>query len=210
MLKLKSQNCLLKINNFFERLLALIILFLSLPLLGLLFFLVKLTSKGPFIFRQKRAGKDKKPFYIFKIRTMVENAESLKPKIYHLNEADGPVFKIREDPRYTKLGKFLAKTGLDELPQLLNIVKGEMAFVGPRPLPIDEAEKIPKKYQKRFSVLPGITSLWVVRGAYHHNFEKWMRDDLEYVEKKNFWLDIKIVFLTTIFIVKLIIGKLLK
>ncbi len=119
--------------------------------------------------------------------------------------------KVIKDPRYTKiLVVFLASVGLDELPQLFNIIKGEMAFVGPRPLPVEEAKKIPKKYEERFSVLPGITSLWVIRGAYHNNFKKWMKDDLEYVKRKSFWYDLKIAFLTLVFILKLIMMSLLK
>lgn len=199
-----------KLNNLFQRLLALIILFFSLPLLGVLFLAVKLTSKGPFLFKQKRLGKDKKPFFIYKIRTMVEGAEKLKAKLSHLNEADGPVFKIYNDPRYTKIGHFLAHSGLDELPQLFNIIKGEMAFVGPRPLPVEEAEKIPKKYEKRFSVLPGITSLWVIRGASHHCFTRWMEDDLEYLKNKSFWYDLKIAAATGVMILRLTFRNLLK
>lgn len=147
-------------------------------------------------FKQKRLGKDKKPFYIYKFRTMVEDAENLKSKIKNLNEADGPVFKIFNDPRYTKIGRFLAHTGFDEIPQLINIVKGEMALVGPRPLPVDEANKVPRKYARRFSVLPGITSLWVVNGADHSSFKKWMEDDLEYIKNKSFLYDLKIIILT--------------
>jgi len=147
-------------------------------------------------FKQKRLGKDRKPFFIYKFRTMVENAEDLRSRIYHLNEADEPVFKIRNDPRYTKIGRFLARSGLDEIPQLINILKGEMALVGPRPLPVMEANKVPKKYNKRFSVLPGITSLWVVRGADHSSFNQWMEDDIEYIKNKSFWYDLKIIILT--------------
>lgn len=127
---------------------------------------------------------------------MVVDAENLKSKIQNLNEADGPVFKIRNDPRYTKFGYFLAHSGLDELLQLINIVKGEMAFIGPRPLPVEEAKKVPKKYERRFSVLPGISSLWVVEGTNHRDFNKWMMLDLEYVKKKSFWYDIKITIKT--------------
>ena len=169
-----------------------------------MFFLVKLTSKGPFIFKQKRLGKDKKRFFIYKIRTMIENAEDLKSKIYHLNEADGPVFKVHNDPRYTKIGQWLAHTGLDELSQLINIIKGEMSFVGPRPLPVNEANKVPKIYERRFSVLPGLSSLWVVKGTDHSDFNKWMRLDLEYVKNRSFWYDIKIILQTAILILKLL------
>jgi len=134
----------------FEKLLALFLLIFFSLVFFILYILIKLTSQGPFFFKQLRVGKNKKPFLIYKIRTMVENAEDLKEKIKHLNQADGPVFKVYDDPRFTKIGRFLAKIGIDELPQLINIVKGQMSFVGPRPFPLDEAKKIPKKYEKRF------------------------------------------------------------
>ena len=175
-----------------QRLIALILLIILSPFLLILYIFVKLTSKGPFIFKQKRWGKDKRPFYIYKIRTMVENAEYLQSKIQNLNEADGPAFKIAKDPRYTKFGRFLAHSGLDELPQLWNIVRGEMAFVGPRPLPVAEAKQVPKKYDRRFSVLPGISSLWVIKGTNHKDFNKWMKFDLEYVKNKSFWYDLRV------------------
>ena len=139
---------------------------------------------------------------------MVDSAENLRSKIYHLNEADGPVFKIYNDPRYTKFGRFLAHSGLDELLQLVNIIKGEMAFIGPRPLPIEEANKVPKKYKLRFSILPGLSSLWVVKGTDHSNFDKWMELDLEYVKNKKFWYDIKISLQTIYLLIKLILKSL--
>jgi len=193
--------------HFFERLLALFLLIFLSPLLVILYILVKFTSQGPFFFKQLRAGKNKKPFWIYKIRTMVENAEDLKEKIKHLNQADGPVFKVYDDPRFTKIGRFLAKIGIDELPQLINIAKGEMSFVGPRPLPLDEAKKIPKKYERRFSVLPGIFSSWVATGAFHNDFKKWMELDLKDVENKSFWYDLKIILRSLGFVLKLIIRS---
>lgn len=190
-----------------ERLLAVLLLIFFLPLLVILYILVKLTSKGPFIFKQLRAGKDMKSFFIYKIRTMVEDAEDLRSKIQDLNEAEWPAFKIHDDPRYTKFGRFLAHTALDEILQLVNIIRGEMSFVGPRPLPVEEAKKVPKIYGKRFSVLPGMTSLWIIRGADHRSFDKWMKYDLEYVKNKSFFYDLKILFLTFELIIKLIINK---
>jgi len=175
------------------QIIAFILFILVFPLLLVLFILIKLLSRGPFIFTQKRAGKNKKPFYIYKIRTMVEQAEDLKKKYLSLNEAEPPAFKIHKDPRYTKIGRIIAHLALDELPQLINVVKGEMSLVGPRPLPVDEANKIPKKYAKRFSVLPGMTSTWIVEGADHTSFKRWMEQDLDYLKKKNFWYDIKIL-----------------
>lgn len=196
------------ITSMHQRIIALILLIALLPILIPLFLLVKLTSEGPFIFKQKRLGKHKKVFIMYKIRTMVENTESLKSKYQHLNEADGPVFKIRNDPRYTKIGKILSHSALDEFPQLVNVLKGEMALVGPRPLPVNEALKVPKKYQKRFSVLPGITSLWIIKGAHRLNFEKWMELDLEYVKRKSLKYDIIIFTLTVLDIGKLFLKKL--
>jgi len=196
-------------NNYIKKIIALIILIITSPLLLLFFVVTKLTSSGTFIFKQKRLGKNKKPFYMYKIRTMVNNAEKLKPSFYHLNEADGPVFKIREDPRYTKIGKFLSHTGLDEIPQLVNIIKGEMDFVGPRPLPVTEALKVPKKYQKRFTVAPGMTSTWIINGAHKLTFDQWMKLDVEYAKNKNLTFDIKILAKTFTTIILLVINKLL-
>lgn len=169
------------------------------PFICFAFILIKLTSKGPFIFKQKRIGKNSKVFTIFKIRTMIEDAEIRKKEVLHLNEADGPVFKIKNDPRYTKIGKLLAYTGLDEILQLINIIKGEMSFVGPRPLPVEEAMKVPKIYHERFQIKPGITSLWVIRRINDISFKKWMESDLEYIQRKNLLLDLFII-ITTIFL----------
>ncbi|HJX59406.1 MAG TPA: sugar transferase [Patescibacteria group bacterium] len=197
-------------TNIFERFLAVVLLILSLPLLGLFWILMLLEDKGPLFFRQKRLGKGKTPFVIYKVRTMVVGADKLQKKYRGLNEADTPVFKIYNDPRYTRLGKFLAHTGLDELPQLINIIKGEMKFVGPRPLPDYEAVKVPQKYQKRFSVYPGITSLWIVQGAHNLSFKRWMELDLQEVENGSFWLSLTIAWGTMRIIVSSLIRKLQK
>lgn len=185
-----------------QRLIALLLFMLSLLWLAILYVLVKLDSAGPFVFKQLRAGKHKKPFWLYKIRTMVRNAEQLKSKIQHLNEADGPVFKIRQDPRYTRIGKWLSHLALDECLQFLNVIKGEMALVGPRPLPIDEANQIPEKYQTRFSVLPGITSTWIVQGAHQLDFKKWMKLDCDYVKNHSSKLDFQIFVKTIINLIK--------
>jgi lipopolysaccharide/colanic/teichoic acid biosynthesis glycosyltransferase len=141
---------------------------------------------------------------------MQTGADKLKNTYKKYNEADGPVFKIHNDPRYTRIGKFLSHTGLDELPQLFNIIKGEMAFVGPRPLPLDEAQKVPEKYTSRFSVLPGITSLWVIKGSHKLSFKEWMELDVAYVSKKNTHLDIEIGFRTAIMIMSQIFKQLVR
>ena len=141
---------------------------------------------------------------IYKIRTMVRNAEKLKEKYKNQNEADLPAFKIYDDPRYTTVGKIISHSALDELPQLFNIVKGEMSFVGPRPLPVDEAQKIPREYAIRFSVLPGMTSPWIVNGADHKSFKKWMEWDIGYIKNKSFSYDIKVFSLTVLKALKLL------
>ncbi len=190
-----------------ERLCAVILLFLCLPILTLLYIIVRLDSRGPFLFLQLRAGKGKKPFWIYKIRTMMAEAESLKPKVKSLNEADGPVFKIENDPRYTRVGKFLSHTAIDEIPQLMNIIEGRMAFVGPRPLPLIEARNVPKKYEERFSVLPGMTSEWIVAGAHALSFKKWMELDCQYAEKRTIGRDILILLRTVAIVMRMIIRR---
>jgi len=198
-------------NEPLKKIFAIILLIGTSPLWLFLFFIVRLTTKGPFIFKQKRIGRNNKPFWIYKIRTMVVDAENLKSKIQNLNEVDGPVFKIQNDPRYTKIGKFLSHTGLDELPQLINILKGEMDFVGPRPLPVSEARSIPKKYQRRDEVLPGITSPWILQGAHKLSFKEWMESDLVYIKNKSLWYDsiqlIKTFLLVLNFIYKKLFNK---
>ena len=189
-----------------QRLIALILFLLFLPLLVVFYFFVKLTSNGPFIFKQRRMGKNKRIFTMYKVRTMVQNAERLKNRYIKLNEVDGPVFKIKDDPRFTGFGKILSYTGLDELPQLINIIKGEMAFVGPRPLPVDEAKKVPQKYQKRFVVLPGVTSPWVLEGQHNLDFKKWMKLDLNYVKNKSRIYDLTVSIKTMLLIIKLVFG----
>lgn len=184
------------------------LLFFS-PLLLLIGILIKLDSKGPIIFKQKRMGGDGKVFVIYKFRTMVKGAEKLKEKYRHLNEVDGPVFKIRNDPRFTKVGKFLSHTGLDELPQLINIIKGDMSLVGPRPLPINEERKIPKKWQNtRRKARPGIFSSWLVNGAHELSFKEWMEIDTIDIEKSSFHHDLMILLKTVHLELKLLNSSL--
>ncbi len=179
-----------------QRVLALFLFILLLPFFGVLGIILRIQNGGPLIFKQKRMGKDRKPFVIYKIRTMVAGAEKLKKKYLNLNEADGPVFKIKKDPRFTKVGKILARTAIDEFPQLINVVKGEMAIVGPRPLPWEEAKRVPKRYQKRFSVLPGITSSWIVKGSHRLTFKEWMKLDLDDVSNRTVFQDMSIMMVT--------------
>jgi len=171
---------------------------------------IKLTSKGPIIFSQKRIGKNGKVFTIYKFRTMYVGAHKDKDKFLDLNEADGPVFKIRDDPRFVGIGKFLARTGLDELPQLWNVIRGEMSLVGPRPLPVDERARLPLWQRERERTLPGITSSWVVNGHHNVSFKDWMRSDLDYIENQSLVDDLQILAKTFWMMVKLLIGWLVR
>jgi len=141
---------------------------------------------------------------MYKFRTMVINAENFKEKYRYLNEADGPVFKIYDDPRLTKIGKVLSHTGFDEFPQFLNVLKGKMSLVGPRPLPIKEEAEIEFPYQtKRRLVKPGIISSWLIKGAHKLTFKQWMDSDLEDIQKMSFTRDLKILFKTFLLILKI-------
>jgi exopolysaccharide biosynthesis polyprenyl glycosylphosphotransferase len=167
------------------------------PVMLLAALLVKLTSPGPIFFVQKRLGLNKRMFHIFKFRTMVVDAEQRLKDIEHQNEANGPVFKIRQDPRITLVGAFLRKASVDELPQLFNVLKGEMSLVGPRPLQVRDYELFETYCQdwqrKRFSVRPGITCLWQIMGRSSTTFEKWMELDLQYIRTWSLWLDLQIL-----------------
>jgi exopolysaccharide biosynthesis polyprenyl glycosylphosphotransferase len=175
---------------------ALFLVFLS-PVLLLTALLIKMTSPGPIMFVQKRLGLNKRHFGIYKFRTMVVDAEKRMKDIEHLNEVSGPVFKIKNDPRITRIGRFLRKTSIDELPQLLNVFKGDMSLVGPRPLPIRDYEGFSEDWQRRrFSVRPGITCLWQIGGRSSISFERWMELDLQYIDKWSLWLDFEILLKT--------------
>lgn len=167
------------------------------PVLVLTAVLVKLTSPGPVLFLQKRLGLNKRRFFVYKFRTMVADAEIRMKEIEHLNEVSGPVFKIKNDPRITPLGRFLRRTSIDELPQLFNVLKGDMSLVGPRPLPVRDYEGFSEDWQRRrFSVRPGITCLWQIGGRSSIAFEKWMELDLQYIDTWSLWLDLTILMRT--------------
>jgi len=167
------------------------------PLLSVIAILIKLTSPGPVFFVQKRVGYNKRPFYICKFRTMVVDAEKKLRDVEHLNEVSGPVFKIRNDPRLTPIGGFLRRTSIDELPQLFNVLLGDMSLVGPRPLQVRDYDLFTKNgedwQRRRFSVRPGITCLWQVNGRSSLPFEQWMELDLKYVQQWSLWLDFEIL-----------------
>jgi lipopolysaccharide/colanic/teichoic acid biosynthesis glycosyltransferase len=159
--------------------------------------LVKLTSPGPVFFRQLRVGLNKRQFSIYKFRTMVANAEQLQDQLLSMNEMAGPVFKIKKDPRITPLGRILRNTSVDELPQLFNVLKGDMSLVGPRAMSIRDYQLFDKDWQRRrFSVKPGITCLWQIQGRNSIPFEKWMELDMQYIDTWSLWLDLKILMQT--------------
>ncbi len=168
------------------------IIFLS-PLLLVLAFTVKVSSRGPIFFKQMRVGKGGKQFFMYKFRSMCCNAESLKDGLKLANEADGPAFKIKRDPRITPLGFILRKYSLDELPQLWNIVRGEMSFVGPRPPLLEEVKQYKKWQAQRLSVTPGLTCIWQISGRNHIKFDDWMRMDIRYIRARSLWLDLVLI-----------------
>jgi len=171
---------------------ALPVLLLVISVFGVLIYL---DDPGPIFFKQYRTGKGGRRFGMYKFRTMVTNAEQLKIKYANLNELTWPDFKITDDPRITRVGGFLRKTSLDELPQVINVIKGDMSLVGPRPTSFD-VSTYSLWHTERLEVLPGITGLWQVRGRSDIDFNERLRMDIEYIEKQSFWLDIQILFQT--------------
>mgnify|MGYP000852974166 FL=1 len=175
---------------------AVVGLLLVSPILLIVSVLIKLESKGPVVFSQTRVGLDGKEFKMYKLRSMVVNAEELKKKLEAQNEMSGPMFKIKDDPRITKVGKFIRKTSIDELAQLVNVLKGDMSLVGPRPSLPKEVEQFEEWMLERLEVKPGLTCYWQVMGRNNIEFEDWMKLDVKYVRERSFWLDIKLIFKT--------------
>ena len=171
-------------------------LMLLAPVFLIISILIKLTSKGPVFFEQERIGTHGRRFQVYKFRTMMENAEELKHELEEKNEMDGPVFKIKNDPRITKIGRFLRKTSLDELPQLYNVMRGDMSLVGPRP-PLQSEVKLYKPAERRrLSMKPGITCIWQVSDRNETSFEHWMKLDLQYIDNWSLMLDAKLLLQT--------------
>ena len=182
------------VKRFFDVIVSATLLLIMMPVLVLVALAISLTSKGPVFFRQTRLGIGKRHFKIFKFRTMVDNASEMIKDLEHMNEMGGPTFKLKNDPRVTKVGSFLRKTSLDELPQLINVLVGDMSMVGPRPLPLRDYEGFSEdKHRRRFSVKPGITCLWQVMGRNTIKFDQWMALDSQYIDQRTFWLDVKIL-----------------
>jgi exopolysaccharide biosynthesis polyprenyl glycosylphosphotransferase len=163
------------------------------PLFAAIALAIKLDSKGPVLFAQERVGFNRRRFRVYKFRTMVPDAEALQQHVEHLNEAQGPVFKIKNDPRVTRVGGFLRRTSLDELPQFVNVLRGDMSLVGPRPLPVRDFERIDTRWhRRRFSMKPGLTCLWQVTRR-EPKFDEWVRMDMEYIDNWSLDLDFKIL-----------------
>ena len=178
------------------------------PLFIVIAITLALLSGFPIIFTQKRTGLNGKRFLIYKFRTMTTDAEIKQKTLTKYNEANGPVFKIRNDPRYTNVGKFLAHTGLDELPQLINVLKGDMALIGPRPLPVAEAAKLTAWQRKRQTIKPGIISPWILEGYHTQTFDAWMKSDIAYTKKKSFSYDLALAGRTVVFLIRLFVREL--
>jgi len=172
------------------------------PVFLLIAMMIKMSSKGPVIFAQQRTGRGGKPFWIYKFRSMVVGAEGKRDGLSHLNEQDGPAFKIQHDPRITWIGHLLRRLSLDELPQLWNVLKGDMSFVGPRPLPCDEADKCAPWQRRRMAVTPGITCIWQVQDrSIPVPFAEWMRMDIRYANAMSPKQDLKLLFATVGFLI---------
>lgn len=190
------------IKEIIDVVISFIILLLFLPIMMIICILIKIDSPGPILFKQKRVGKNLQKFEVFKFRTMTHSIINTNESVMHLNEASGPVFKIKNDPRLTKIGKILRKYSLDELPQLFNVFLREMNLIGPRPLPDYEVSKMQKDFSlQRHQIRPGITGLWQISERQKiSSFRNWIKLDLKYIDEWGFFLDFKIVF-KTIFII---------
>ncbi|MFP7202713.1 sugar transferase [Lysinibacillus halotolerans] len=184
-----------RIMDIIGSLLGMIIL---IPVFILITVLIKLENRnGPVFFKQVRVGRNGKEFTIYKFRSMVSNAEELKMLLLEQNDIkDGPVFKMKEDPRVTRIGKFIRKTSLDELPQLINVLKGDMSLVGPRPPLPEEVAQYSNYEKQRLKVTPGLTCYWQVSGRSNIGFDEWVRLDLKYMEERNMIIDLKLIFKT--------------
>lgn len=202
----KKRNKYIYVNDkkgylFFKRVIdilgSIVGLILFLPISVLISIAIKIEDpKGKILFCQERVGINNKTFKMYKFRSMVSNAEELLKDISELNEMDGPVFKIKEDPRITKVGKFIRKTSLDEIPQFFNILKGDMTLVGPRPPLECEVDNYGDYEMQRLTVKPGLTCYWQIGGRNSIDFKKWVELDLKYIEERNIFVDIKIIFKT--------------
>lgn len=196
LINIANQNRYEKIKRFFDICLSTAALVVLSPLLLVIAILIYLEDKGPVIYSQTRIGKDGRAFKLYKFRSMCVDADERLRDLQKLNERDGPVFKIRDDPRVTKVGKFIRKTCIDELPQLVNIIKGDMSIVGPRP-PLPNEVKQYNSYQKqRLLVVPGLTCYWQIQKGEETTFDEWVELDLKYIKERSILLDFRLILLT--------------
>ncbi len=173
-----------------------VLLVLAMPIMVLTALAIKMTSRGPVFFCQKRTGLGGRTFTMYKFRSMCLGADDARPVLEKLNENNGPAFKIKHDPRVTRIGRFLRRSSLDELPQLINVLAGKMSLVGPRPLPVVEAESVKGAGRLRTAVKPGLTCLWQISGRNELTFEQWMHMDLYYIRHRSLLLDLAILVQT--------------
>ena len=192
----------LVLKRMFDVAAALILIFLLLPLWPVIGILIRLTSPGPIVFCQRRVGKRRRVFAMYKFRSMVENAHSLRPHLRDLNEARGHLFKIKQDPRITAVGRWLRRYSLDELPQLINVLRGDMTLVGPRPMPVEEVAYYAPWHHQRHSVTPGLTGLWQINGRSDLSFDQMIALDFQYIEKCSLRMDLEILSKTILVVLR--------
>lgn len=196
LINIANQNRYEKIKRFFDICLSAAALVVLSPLLLVIAILIYLEDKGPVIYSQTRIGKDGRAFKLYKFRSMCVDADEKLKDLQKLNERDGPVFKIRDDPRVTKTGKFIRKTCIDELPQLVNIIKGDMSIVGPRPPLPNEVEQYNSYQKQRLLVVPGLTCYWQIQKGEETTFDEWVELDLKYIKERSILLDFRLILLT--------------
>lgn len=196
LINIANQNRYEKIKRFFDICLSAAALVVLFPLLLVIAILIYLEDKGPVIYSQTRIGKDGRAFKLYKFRSMCVDADEKLKDLQELNERDGPVFKIKNDPRVTKVGKFIRKTCIDELPQLVNIIKGDMSIVGPRPPLPNEVEQYNSYQKQRLLVVPGLTCYWQIQKGEETTFDEWVELDLKYIKERSILLDFRLILLT--------------
>mgnify|MGYP005763532657 FL=1 len=196
LINIANQNRYEKIKRFFDICLSAAALVVLSPLLLVIAILIYLEDKGPVIYSQTRIGKDGRAFKLYKFRSMCVDADEKLKDLQKLNERDGPVFKIKNDPRVTKVGKFIRKTCIDELPQLVNIIKGDMSIVGPRPPLPNEVEQYNSYQKQRLLVVPGLTCYWQIQKGEETPFDEWVELDLKYIKERSILLDFRLILLT--------------
>ena len=190
------------VKRFADILFSSIGLLLLSPFLLIIAILIRVEDGGKAIYKQERRGLNGKPFLMYKFRSMCENAEEFRKNLLNQNEADGPIFKMANDPRITKIGAFIRRTSIDELPQLWNILKGDMSIVGPRPLPVYEADACTDYQKQRLKVKPGLTCYWQISGRSNTTFEQMIQLDFQYMQERSVFIDIKIILKTVVTVFK--------